>query len=236
MVERKVDWEYLVLALCVTVLIMGGILYLGTGLSDHKVNSLRDDVKQIEVEQRSHSLGLQLAESVEGQRCEAMRRWVESSVPEIKNLRQEVAAYESSSKVENTDYELVKKRYMNLVIQNLIEVRQMEERCGDDRVNVVYMYTKNDCGRCEDQGTVLTYYRRNYEDQVLVHPLDTDLEMKSIEFMEDFYNVTEYPTLIVERKVYEGFQNRDKVGEIIEQNLNQTNQTLSDTTFSNSTQ
>lgn len=227
MVERKVDWEYLVLAFLVTVLLMGGILYLGTGLSDHKVNSLRDDVKQIEVEQRSHSLGLQLAESVEGQRCEAMSSWVESSVPEIQNLRKEVAAYESSSKVDNADYELVKKRYMNLVIQNLIEVRQMEENCGDDRVNIVYMYTKNDCGRCEDQGTVLTYYRRNYEESVLVHPLDTDLEMKSIEFMEDFYNIEEYPALIIEGEVYEGFQDREKLGNVLEQNLNKTNQTLS---------
>jgi|AntDeeMetagen681_2_1112603.scaffolds.fasta_scaffold01201_4 hypothetical protein len=227
MVDRKVDWEYLVLAFFITVLLMTGILYLGTGLSDHKVNSLRDDVKQIEVDQRSHSLGLQLAESVEGQRCEAMRRWVDSSVPEIQNLRQEVAAYESSSKVENQGYELVKKRYMNLVIQNLIEVRQMEERCGEDKVNIVYMYTKNDCDRCEDQGTVLTYYRRNYENDVLVHPLDTDLKMKSIEFMEDFYNITDYPVLIIEGEVYEGFQNRERLGNIIEQNLNQTNQSLS---------
>jgi len=225
MVERKVDWEYLVLAFFITVLLLTSILYLGSGLSDHKVNSLRDDVKQIEVEQRSHSLGLQLAESVEGQRCEAMRRWVESSVPEIQNLRQEVATYESSSKVENTDYELVKKRYMNLVIQNLIEVRQMEEKCGEDRVNVVHMYTKNDCGRCDDQGTVLTYYRRNYDEQVLVHPLDTDLKMKSIEFMEDFYNIEQYPALIIEGEVYEGFQDREKLGEILEQNLNKTNQT-----------
>lgn len=227
MVDRKVDWEYLVLAFCVTVILMTGIFYLGSELSDHKVNSLRDDVKQIEVEQRSHSLGLQLAESVEGQRCEAMRRWVKSSVPEIQDLRQEVANYESSSKVENTDYTLVKKRYMNLVIQNLIEVRQMEERCGEDRVNVIYMYTKDGCGRCDDQGTVLTYYRRNYDDKVLVHPLDTDLDMKSIEFMEDFYDINQYPALIIEGEVYEGFQSREKLGEVLEQNLNQTNQTLS---------
>lgn len=227
MVDRKVDWEYLVLAFFVTVLLMTGIFYLGTGLNDHKVNSLRDDVKQIEVEQRSHSLGLQLAESVEGQKCEAMKRWAESSVPEIQNLRQEVAAYESSSKVENTEYKLVKKRYMNLVIQNLIEIRQMEERCGDNRVNIVYIYTKNDCGRCEDQGTVLTHYRRSYEDEVIVHPLDADLGMKSIDFMEDFYNVTEYPVMIIEGEVYEGFRSKEEVGDIIQQNLNQTNQTVS---------
>src|SRR6056297_3279614 len=109
MVDRKEDWEYLVIAFFVTVLIMAGIFFVGSGLSDHKVNSLRNDVKQIEVEQRSHSLGLQLAESVEGQKCEAMQRWVESSVPEIQELRQEVATYESSSKVENSEYKLVKK-------------------------------------------------------------------------------------------------------------------------------
>lgn len=227
MVNRKLDWEYLVMAFFVTVILMSGILYLGTGLSDHKVNSLRDDVKQIEVEQRSHSLGLQLAESVEGQKCEAMQRWVESSMPEIQDLRQEVAAYESSSKVENRDYELVKKRYMNLVIQNLIEVRQMEQRCGDNRVNIVYMYTKDDCDRCDDQGTILTYYRRNYQDDVLVHPLDTDLEMKSIEFMENFYNITEYPSLIIEGEVYQGFQNKEELGAIVDQKLNQTNQSVS---------
>jgi hypothetical protein len=227
MVDRKVDWEYLVLAFFVTVIIMTGVFYLGNGLSDHKVNSLRNDVKQIEVEQRSHSLGLQLAESVEGQKCEAMRRWTESSVPEIQNLRQEVAAYESSSQVENTDYKLVKKRYMNLVIQNLIEVRQMEQQCGDNKVNIVYMYTKNDCGRCNDQGSVLTYYRRNYDKEVIVHPLDTDLDMKSIGFMEEFYNVSEYPSLIIEGEVYEGFQDREKVGNLIQQNLNQSNETVS---------
>lgn len=225
MVDRKVDWEYLVIAFFVTVLIMTGIFFVGNGLSDHKVNSLRDDVKQIEVEQRSHSLGLQLAESVEGQKCEAMKRWIESSVPDIQDLRQKAAAYESSSKIENTDYKLVKKRYMNLVIQNLIEVRQMEEQCDEETVNIVYLYTKNDCGRCNDQGTILTYYRRNYEDDIIVHPLDTDLEMKSVDFMKDFYNITEYPSLIVEGEVYKGFQDREKLGEIIQQNLNQTNQT-----------
>lgn len=228
MVDRKVDWEYLVLAFFVTVILMTGIFYLGTGLDKYKVDSLRKDVKQIEVEQRSHSLGLQLAESVEGQKCEAMKRWVESSVPEIRDLRKKVAAYESSSKLENGDYELVKKRYMNLVIQNLIEIRQMEQQCEEESVNIVYLYTKNNCGRCEDQGAVLTYYRRNYPEDVIVHPLDTDLDMKSISFMEDFYNVSDYPALIVEGEVYEGFQNKQELGQIIDQNLNQTTNQTSD--------
>lgn len=227
MVDRKVDWEYLVLAFLVTAILMTSIFYLGSGLDNHKIDSLRDDVKQIEVEQRSHSLGLQLAESVEGQKCEAMEKWIESSVPEIQDLRKKAAAYESSSKIDNSDYEIVKKRYMNLVIQNLIDVRQMEEKCGNEAVNIVYLYTKNSCDRCDDQGTVLTYYRREYEDRVIVHPLDTDLGMKSIEFMEDFYDITEYPALIIEGEVYEGYQNKEKVGEIIEQKLNQTNQSVS---------
>lgn len=220
--NRKVDWEYLVLAFFATAIIMAGIFYLGTQLDSYKVDELRNDVRQIEVEQRSHALGLQLAESVEGERCEAMKSWMNSTVPEIRDLRKKVAAYESSSKIDNSDYELVKKRYMNLVVQNLIEVRQMEQNCGDEVVNVVYLYTKNDCDRCEDQGTVLTYYRRNYPEEVVVHPLDTDLEMKSIKFIEEFYNVESYPSLIIEGEVYEGFQSRGQLGNIIRSNLNRT--------------
>lgn len=224
MVDRKVDWEYLVLALFVTVVLMTGIFYLGAGLNDYKVNSLRNDVKQIEVEQRSHSLGLQLAESVEGQKCEAMKRWMQSTVPEIRDLRKEVASYESSSKIKNGEYRLVKKRYMNLLIQNLIEIRRMESECGEEAVNIVYLYTKDDCGRCEDQGTVLTHFRRKYGDKVVVHPLDTDLGVKPIEFMEEFYGIDKYPAVVVEGEVYEGFQNKQELDRIIQKNLNQTNQ------------
>lgn len=222
MVDREIDWEYLVLAFFATAIIMSGIFYAGMQLDQHKVDSLRNDVRQVEVEQRSHMLGLKLAESVEGQKCEAMKSWMNSTVPEIRDLRKKVAAYESSSKIQNSDYRLIKKRYMNLVVQNLIEVRHMEETCGDEVVNIIYLYTKDDCGRCQDQGTVLTYYRRNYQEDVIVHPLDTDLDMKSINFLQKFYGVERYPSLIIEGEVYEGYQSREQLGEIIRTELNRT--------------
>jgi len=52
--------------------------------------------------------------------------------------------------------------------------------------------------------------------------------MKSIEFMEDFYNITDYPFLIIEGEVYEGFFKIEKDWVILLlKNLNQTNQSLS---------
>ena len=70
MVDRKVDWEYLALAFFATLIIMSSIFYLGNALNEKKVDNLRTDIKEIETQQRSYSLGLQLADSVEQQKCE----------------------------------------------------------------------------------------------------------------------------------------------------------------------
>ena len=194
---------------------MSIVLFTGLQLNETKINSLRDDVKQVEVEQKSRDLGLQFAENVEGDKCKAIKDWVNSTDSKLENLRQQVAAYESSKKLDTDQYELVKKRYMNLLIQNIIETRKMESQCGEQKIDIIYFYSKEDCDRCRDQGTVLTAIRRNYKDDIMVYPLDTDLGMENIQFMESYYNVQKYPSLVVQGEVYNGFRTREELNQII---------------------
>lgn len=216
MVRREVDYELIGVAFLITTIILGGILLIGSSLNSYKVNDLRTEIANLEVKQRSQSLGIELASSFEGDNCQAMRQWVNSSSDTTEELRKKVAAYEDSSKIESPKYETLKKRYMNLMIQRIVEVREIEQRCGGDRVEIIYFYSNQDCDSCKDQGTVLTYLRRNYEDSVIVYPLDTGLEMDHIEFMKEFYGIERYPSLVVDGEVYEGFQSKQTLQQVIE--------------------
>jgi len=223
MVNRKVDWKYLLMAVIATAFIFGGIFTAGLQLNDYKTNDLRQNMKQIEVEQRSQNLGLELTQTAEKEDCRAMRRWVGDSLPELENLRKSVAAYEDSNKLGGQEETVLKKRYMNLLIQNLIEVRTLEQNCEEGIVDVVYLYADEaNCEACEDQGSIITHYRRQYGDRLAVYPLDTELDMKHINFIESYHNVSSYPVLIIDGEVHRGFQSKKELGSAIDKHLNTT--------------
>ncbi len=215
MVERKVDWEYLVLAFLATAVIVSGIFFLGQQLNDHKVDSLRNDIRKMEINYQSQRLGIELAGNIEKNSCEAMSEWVDRSSSDIDEIRRQVAAYESSSKIDNPEYKVLKKRYMNLLLQNLIEIRSIEEECDRNVTNIIYFYSKGDCDSCEDQGTILTHFVQNSDEQVIVYPLDTDLDMDTVNLLEEVYDIEGYPALVVDGEVYEGFQSKENISNML---------------------
>lgn len=215
MVERDTSWALIAFAGVATVVVLTGMYFVGIGLNEYKIDELRNDINNLEAEQRSHALGYELAEGVAREdSCEATRRWVDQSQSEISRLQEEVADYEDSSKRDDPRYTVLKKRHTNLVIQNFLEIRQLEEDCGDERHSIIYIYSNEQCAICEEQGTVLTFYNQEYED-VVIHPLDTDLNMRHVNFLEDYYEIDTYPALIFEGEVYQGFQSKEDVREII---------------------
>ncbi len=216
MVERKVDWEYLVLAFLVTAVIVSGVFFFGQQLNNHKVDSLRNDIQSMEINYQSQRLGLELAGNIEGKSCEAMSEWVDRSSSDIEDLRSQVAAYESSSKIDNPDYTILKKRYMNLLLQNLIEIRSIEEECNRNVTNIIYFYSKGECDACEDQGTILTHFVQNNDQQVIVYPLDTDLDMDTIDLLEEVYDIERYPALVIDGELYQGFQSKENISNILQ--------------------
>lgn len=228
MVERKVDWKYPVIAVAVTGMIFSGILYAGFALNDYKVDSLRAQIEDVETEQRSRIIGLELSESLQEQDCRAVDGWMNTTVDDLRNLRLEVAAYESSNKINNREYTTVKKRYMNLLLQNLIQVRNYDDACDSEIVDVVYFYDDG-CDACTDQATILTQIRQEYGNKVVVYPLDTELDMQPINFLQNYYGIERYPSVVVDGEVKQGFQPKDNLTGLIETQLNSTSKEMNQT-------
>ncbi len=216
MVEReRTDWEIIGLSVIATVLIMSGIYFIGLQLNDYKVVSMESEVAEMEANHQSQILGQRLAEDMTGDNCEALKNWRDSSYPQMEQLRQEVEAYEQSNKFDHSEYETVKTRYTNMIIQSLLESRTINENCNENSTEVIYIYTQG-CEACDDQGTILSYFRRNMDD-LYVYPLDSDLDMQPVSFLEDYYEIEQYPAIIVEGEPYQGFKDRDELQQILEE-------------------
>jgi len=224
MVEREIEWKYPLFAVLLTAVIFSGIFYTALSLNDYKVNNLKSQIEEVEVEQRSRLVGLQLSENLEKNDCRAVKGWVNTTVDDIRDLRLEVAAYEDSNKIDSRRYTTVKKRYMNLLLQNLVQIRNYDDACNREVVDIVYFYNDN-CDSCTDQATVLTEIRQQYGKDVVVYPLDTELDMQPINFLLNYYDVEEYPTLVINGEVKQGFQSIDSLEQDIESSLNSTNST-----------
>ncbi|MFB6202893.1 MAG: hypothetical protein ABEK01_00200 [Candidatus Nanohaloarchaea archaeon] len=225
MVERQVDWEILLAAGIITVGIVAGIFFVGNQLSDYKIQSLRADIRKVELSQKSQNLGLQLVESVEGDRCRALKQWTRTSLPELRQLRKEVAVYERTRKLKNEQYTVLKKRYINLVIENMVGIKRMQKACDLQVIDVLYLYGDSNCEKCDRQGDVTTYFRRKYPERLVVHPVDATLNMKTVNFLKRYYNVTEYPTLVIEGETYSGFRSKSEMKDILEGYLKTANRT-----------
>lgn len=211
MVNRQLDLEYVVIGLLGTALILGGVFGAGLYLSSFKVDSLRQDVRELEVNQRSQLLTLELAESREARNCRALGKWINSTVEDKRDLRLKVADYEESRKIRNPEYRNLKRRYLNLLVQNMLEVRKIEDSCDRNFTEIIYFYSNENCPGCEDQGTVLTHHRRNSGQNIVVYPLDTDFDLENIRYLENYYNVTRYPALVIDGEKYQGFQSEERL-------------------------
>lgn len=225
MVERSVDWEYPVAAAVLTAVIFVALFQAGIFLNDYKVEDLRNQIDSVETEHRSNLIGLELSQNLQKEDCRALDEWMNMTVDDLRNLRMEVAAYENSNKIDNDDYTEVKKRYMNLLLQNLIQVRNYDSSCEKQIVDIIYFY-EDDCDACTDQATVLTNIRQEYGQEVVVYPLDTELDMQPINFLQNFYEIERYPSIVVAGEPKEGFQSIEKVREQIENTKNTTESSL----------
>lgn len=220
MVERRVSWEFIFVALVLTGAVMGGVFFMGVALSQEKVSTIQHDVERLSISQRSQELSRQLADTLPGDSCRAMELAVDQTADDVQALQEQVARYERSQKIRNGEFELLKQRYTNVLVEYYLTVDRVDERCTNTTtVEVLYLYHGERCSTCEEQGILLTDKLQQYDDRLVVFPLDASLGVDPVDLLVETYNVTSYPTLIVEGEVHRGFQDREALDRIIQSEL-----------------
>lgn len=227
MVNRKIQWRYVGIAFVLTAVMFAGILFLGQELSQYKIDSLENEISQLETDQRSTSVTRLLADNLGERDCSAQRILAQQNIEELYRVREKVVQHHQSSKISSPRFEELKRKYLLSTLENYIKQQSIEENCNSTKIEVLYFHTDS-CDKCQGQGKMLTKYRKRYSDSMLVYPLDSDYDLEPINFLESYYGIEQYPAMVIEDEVYQGFTSQEVLKNEIEKRINSTNSTGND--------
>lgn len=214
---RKISKDKYIVAGVITFLIFMLGLTLGFVIEDHRYNLIEEINMEQEVEYISlQSQYLYLQAFGNYNNCPVLSTTLKETVEDLSNSLSRVIAFEEENEISDIRKDLVMRRYILDNLRYWLLAKESKEKCNLDIVPILYFYS-TDCPSCPNQGTILTYFKQLFEEQLLVFPINLDLRNQEpmVEIMVSQFNVSKYPTLIIDNKKFEGVVKRDQLKEVI---------------------
>jgi len=215
--ERKISKDKYIMAGVLTFLIFSLGLALGFLLEDHRYNL----IEEINQEQDVNYLSLQLqylylTAFQDYDSCPILAAALQKTVVDLSESLEKVITVEEEKNLPGDRQEMVLRRYALDNLRYWLLAKESQERCNLDIVNIMYFYS-GDCESCPDQGTILTYFKNVFGEKVLIFPINMDLrpEEAMVDVVGSQFNITSYPTIIINNNKYVGMVKKDQLQEII---------------------
>jgi hypothetical protein len=210
---QKIDWKKYILVLIITSAIFGSAFYASNYFNQKKINELKSIQDKISVDILSSETQFNLLEELA---CKDVNSTYLSQ--ELGNLADKID-YSEKNLTNNVDEILSLKRYYSLLeIKDYLLMKKISQRCGFKNVFILYFYTtKEHCADCTKEGFVLDALREKYP-QVRVYSFDYNLiDLSAVKAMTSIYKIkdTELPALVINSKVYKGFESVEDIEKIL---------------------
>ena len=147
--------------------------------------------------------------------CGAFTNAFEKNIENLETARIKLANYQAQATVNKREFELLHRNYITSQVEYLLLSMKAQKLCKSDVVNVQYFFSK-DCPTCDDQSFVLTFLKQKFDQRLFLFGFDTSFVKEPLlNLMVSTYNVTTFPTVLIEDKKFEGFMSKDNLTETI---------------------
>ncbi len=219
MVQRKISKGKFVVALLVTAAIFALGLLLGLVVEGKRVNYAAQVYQTHAVNFISSQLQYDYLLSLQDQAsCPTIYAGLDANLATLDQTRQKLERYSQDSQISKQEFELLRRQYALEQLRYWFLAGHVKDLCQTGAVRIIYFYSDGEiCPGCEQQAFVLTYLKKKLGQKVLVFSLDERMDEPLIKLLKQQYNVTRYPSLIIEeRKVdSDNFVSKAKLLEMI---------------------
>ncbi len=202
---KEMDSMKYLAAFLLTVIVFAIGVAIGNYFNAQKV----ERVKAIENDIRLDTLGAEIQQEI---LTEEPCKFVNSTplTEDLYELSRKLNHVENIYGQDDESVLRLKERYSLLELRHWLYIKRIKQECGKDLVPILYFYNNDkNCDKCEDQGYVLTYIRRKY-DNVRVYSYDIRIDNTALETVKEIYDVNSAPTVIIDGTKH-GFMTRDDV-------------------------
>jgi hypothetical protein len=216
--HRKISKSKYILAGVLTLLLFSLGIILGMFIDNERLIWLEQQTDQQELDFKSiqfQYLYLTTLEDPE-ESCTVLQTTLKEAVVELSESLSNYQKFKEKTQINADQYRSVGRRYVLDNVNYWTLAQKSKTACGLDVVNVLYFY-HDDCDTCPNQGVILTYFKNVFGDKFLVFPIDAELASDEpvIEILLNKFNVTAYPTIIIENEKFEGVVSPKQLKDVV---------------------
>jgi hypothetical protein len=207
--ERRINLTKLVAVFSMTVL----IFMLGLIVGNNIVNSKQQTLLETEESLKLDLIDLELQEKIT--QSNPCSNYVLYTLGEkIDDLAGKLVLLEGQ--LGKTDERVIalKKPYTLLIVRHYLLINERIGKCNENYTVVLFFYSNNPkyIDNSEKEGYVLSYFSKKYgTENIRVYSIDSDIDLGVVYTLKEVYNVTEYPTVVINDKKFSGFHSKEEL-------------------------
>ncbi len=221
--KKQLNVKTLASALIISALLFGTGVYTGYTINKERLSAIEIDLKDVIRSIEDFQLQFLFLDTLGG---EATCPLLSDSLKNINKQSYEIGRKLTENNPDSgeiTDYnyyEDLTERYSRILTSYWLLATKMKAICKSQSKTVIFFIEKDACNKqspnmCDAQGFVLDNLKRTFDDKLLVFTMHADLKEPSVKVLREYYQVSKYPTLIIEGKKHEGFTDKETLLRIL---------------------
>ena len=206
--ERKTSIKKYLIAFFLTLLIFSGGIVTGLFIENLRLSS----AKQITLSEKVTLRSLQLQQNYISSGitdCKTLNTILETNINELEKKVAIVIDYKKKALFSEDEFKLQLQDYFLTEIQFYLLAQEIEKKCPQNNIKVLYFYDEN---KDETQGDILIYLKKKFDNKLLIFSLDSGFTQEPmIKTLLTYYNISEYPALVVDQQVLQGHQSAEQL-------------------------
>lgn len=186
-------------------------LFLGLAIEGKRVNYIESAGKRQNLDFSSLQLQYAFIDQLSQEKnCLAVQKTFEQNINNLESTRIRLENFDRDATLNKNELDILKNEYILAQIRYWLLAERTRELCGADVVSILYFFSdEKECPDCDKQAFVLTYLKKKFEDKLLIFSFDSKFESEPmIPLLKNTHNVSSYPTIVIEGKPRQGFQDK----------------------------
>ena len=220
MEKRKFDKNRYWIAFLITLAVFSIGMFFGFWMDTARVDYMAQISNIQELNYRSLQLQYQLvSDDVLKDECRAIKELFDTFIIELEQSRERIEVYSEDAKVKKDEFQTLLRRYTLSQINYWYISNKFKEKCpkSSDYVTIVYFHSNpSECPKCDDQGAILDYFKLKLKQNILIFAISENTKMEpTVSLIKNSYNVTTYPTLIIDNDLVTDFVSREELRSVL---------------------
>jgi hypothetical protein len=210
---REMKGKYMLAAFITALIFLLGML-LGLVVEDKRVSYIQEESRGQKLDFMSLQLQYELISDLsQTGNCPAVAATFNDFMGELAKTEERLVTYQKEAKINKDEFNLLKKEYVQAQINYWILAKRTKEICDNDFSTVLYFYAPTEnCNDCDNQAFVLTYLKQKLKDKILIFSFDSTFEQEPlVNLLVKTYNMTQYPSLVIDNSLVTGLQDSDAI-------------------------